>query len=320
MSKQDDHSKKALEVIQDALGILEEHRDEVGGRVVSSDPLPNLLAQCLALQSKSAQDRPVRLLHHFACTGGTLIAKCLGLMPNVMLLSEIDPLSKIMLPQGRVPQPQFSPTDMIYAARLALRPASQEVLLSIFRGGLEALHDDLGLQGGMVILRDHAHSQFCTDEDWDARPSLHEIVQAHFPTRNLVTVRHPLDSYLSLISSGWVHFEPSNIEEYARRYLAFLDRHREMVVIRYEDFVQDPNQALQAMCEVLEIPFVRDVQNLLSVIGLSGDSGRGTNRIERRPRRAYGDEVAAQLASSVSFANLCGRLGYAVPEDVVTKA
>src|SRR5512145_1245226 len=35
---------------------------------------------------------PLRLLHHMARSGGTLISKCLGCMSGVVLLSEIHPL------------------------------------------------------------------------------------------------------------------------------------------------------------------------------------------------------------------------------------
>ncbi len=41
---------------------------------------------------RSAAPPVVRLVHHLARSGGTLISRCLGCMSGVLLLSEIHPL------------------------------------------------------------------------------------------------------------------------------------------------------------------------------------------------------------------------------------
>ena len=55
-------------------------------------------------QEKKYLSKPlIRTIHHLACTGGTLISKCLGSMPDVALISEVNPLNR----QGS----QFEPTN-----------------------------------------------------------------------------------------------------------------------------------------------------------------------------------------------------------------
>ena len=48
-----------------------------------------------SLQEGAAGCGPtLRTIHHFACTGGTVISKCLAALPQVMLISEINPINR----------------------------------------------------------------------------------------------------------------------------------------------------------------------------------------------------------------------------------
>jgi len=123
--------------LEDALDLLQDYNS---GQLLpdrSIEPLPSLLEQCEALCSRVPDPEPVRSLHHFACTGGTVIAKSVALMPNVTLLSEIDPLSTLALPkEGQI---TFAPSDIIYAARTALRPVDEQIVERMFDDTIEGL-------------------------------------------------------------------------------------------------------------------------------------------------------------------------------------
>src|SRR5690606_33987373 len=149
---------------------------------------------------------PVRLVHHLACTGGTVISRCISAMPNVRLLSEVDPLSPL------THQNKFIPADLLGLAKLGSRPPDIETLLQIFREGVKVLHEDCRLRGLDLVLRAHSHSQFMHGPDIPPRPGLQEIVATAFPVQSVVTVRDPLDSYLSLLKNGWEHFTPKGID------------------------------------------------------------------------------------------------------------
>lgn len=294
-----------LDSITESLDLL----DGFEGMDLPAEPLPSLLEQCAAMVAQQPEDAPLRSLHHMACSGGTLIAKCLSVMPNVTLLSEIDPLSSIGMPQPGNVLP-FRPSDLIFAGRGALRGIDDDVARRVFSAGLAELHIALGQQGRILCLRDHAHSQFCTKTDPMARPSLRKMMTDVAPLKSVVTVRHPMDAFLSLQRNGWVHFQPDTIDEYARRYMMFLDAYAGVEIHRYEDFVADPEAVMQDICTVLDLPFEPGFEPLLSAVMLSGDSGRSGLKIEPRPRRAVSDLMLDQARASDCFADLCDRLGY----------
>ncbi|NEU34237.1 sulfotransferase family protein, partial [bacterium LRH843] len=92
------------------------------------------------------------------------------------------------------PVVDFAPTDLIWWLRHAMRHSDEAMLVDVFRAGLHVAHERLAQSGQRLLLRDHAHSQFCRDVDADSRPTLHEMLVSEFPVLSVVTVRHPLDS------------------------------------------------------------------------------------------------------------------------------
>ena len=293
-----------------ARALLEAHgleTDAPGPATLPAMPLPGLLAQCHAMLDAAAAQppAPIRTLHHFACTGGTLICRCLAGLPNVRLLSEVDPLST--LDTGRE---GFFPSDLPSLARAGSRPPGAEVLVEVFLAGLGALQDDCRRHGLDLVLRDHAHSHFCTGPDIADRPGLRGIVGGAHPLRSVVSVRHPFESWLSLLDRDWLHFTPATVEEYARRYHAFLDHHAGLEILRYEDFLADPEGRMQWLCGVLDLRPDPGFRDTLLAIRLSGDSGRRGDIIAPRPRRPHTPaQVQAALASQW-FTSLLDRLGY----------
>jgi len=301
-----DNLRRSLE---EALYLLKDYAGDQlpDARLIES--LPSLLEQCNALCDRIPEAEPLRAVHHMACSGGTLISKCLSVMPNVTLLSEIDPLSSLAM-WTKVNGRKFAPTDVIYAARTALRPIDGETTERVFQASVTALHEALCEKGQRLVLRDHVHSHFCTQVDFARRPTVREMLTKYHPVLSVLTVRHPLDSYLSLVRNKWVQFAPFSLDEYARRYQAFLDRHDDVQHFRYEDFVARPDSVLRELCTELALPFVAGAEDLYSLVAMSGDSGRKGNRIGTRPRLEVSEEVEGQAERSRAYARLCDNLGY----------
>jgi len=273
------------------------------GSEAQTAELMALLAQCTDVSEHS--DRPIlRSLHHFACTGGTLISKCIAAMPCIRLLSEVDPLSEIAHTHP------FVPTDMVGLAKFSSAPPSDADLLRVFLAGLSVLEVQSRHEGRDLVLRDHSHSHFCCAGFRPERPSLREMLRPEYMVLSLVTVRHPLDTYLSVARNGWVHWEPGTLEEYANRYHLFLDHYADVDVLRYEDFLANPVEEMRKICGFLKLPFNPHFQDVFSALHLSGDSGRSSAVIGTRPRRAVPEEIFAQALASQSYQRLCARLGY----------
>ncbi len=272
----------------------------------SSDSLPSLLEQCSALIEEADQgDAPVRVLSHLACTGGTLIGKAIASMPNTVLLSEVAPYSQLVDRGNR-----YFPSDLIQLSKLSNHAFSETLPGQIFRNGLRAVYDECQAQGARLILRDHAHSKYSVGSQVEPTPSLKQELSSEFDVRGVVTVRHPLDSFLSLINNRWRHFEPFTLEEYGRRYQRYLDDHDEWSWFKYEAFIKEPLATAEALCESLALPFNENFESLFGVQQLSGDSGRSSSTIGVRARRPLPVDVVDQLENSPAYRALCDRLGY----------
>lgn len=310
MAKRATDPTPILSVVDQALALLADYTSVADSLRPAHEPLPSLLAQCEALTAAAslAQPEPVRTLHHFACTGGTLIAKCLAVMPNVALLSEIDPLSKLDL-HARIGE--FAPTDLILGMRGSLRDFSEGAITAVALASIKALHAETSADGRRLVLRDHTHSHFCNAAvDFFHRPTLRALIAQILPVVSVVTVRHPIDSFVSLRRNGWVHFSPDSLEEYCQRYHTFLDAYADAKLFRYEDMLLDTEFFLQQLCEALLLNYKPGAGDLIDVVRLSGDSGRSGDIIASRPRRKLETSLIAEMNSSPAYTTLCDRLDY----------
>lgn len=270
---------------------------------------PNaLLDQCLALctQQQVANPEPIRTVHHFACTGGTLISKCIAAMPNVQLLSEVAPLSTILDGSGS----RFAPTDMLTLLRQSTKGVNSRLLANLFLDNLEVVYGETWKLGQRLVVRDHPHSHYCVASAISEQPNLREMISSRLPVLSVVTVRHPIDSYLSLKSVGWVTFNPGTLDEYCRRYVAFLHAYQDVPVLRYEEFVAAPSDVMRTICDILQLPFSPDFIDLFDVFKLTGDSGRSGNVIKARERRPIDDSLADEMRASSNYQTLQRILQY----------
>lgn len=308
--------RPATAQMEGLIAALDDALDMLGEFSVSTELVPvagspeSLLDQCLELceQAEATGPEPIRTLHHFACTGGTLISKCLAAMPNTQVLSEVDPLSTFLeIPGG---PPRFVPTDMISLLRQASRSPNTDLLIEVFLAELGLVHVETLRMGQRLLLRDHAHGHYCHGPNIPRRLGLRDIVDMRFPIMSVITVRHPLDSYLALSANGWISYTPPGFDEYCRRYLVFLADHAGLPVVRYEDFVDAPQAEMQALCHLLALPYADDFVHVFDAFRLTGDSGRTGNAIERRPRRRVDDDTAAEAATSPHYPLLLQRLHY----------
>ena len=118
----------------------------------------SLIARCEAVCEKHKASKPViRVIHHLACSGGTLFSKCLSALPNVYLLSEVHPNTDLGVDMER---PRYSPTDITSLARYANIPLWNELADKIFKQSIITAHEHVESLGGILLLRDHTHADF----------------------------------------------------------------------------------------------------------------------------------------------------------------
>jgi hypothetical protein len=261
-----------------------------------------------ATKAGSTVAEKVRVIQHLSCTGGTLFTKCLAAQPGVRVLNEIDPFSQ--LPAARKGEPKFAPSDIIALVRFWKGFSTVALVEEMFLRDIEFLVRKTTAKRKFLLLRAHAHAAYLTGPFKRATPALNTVLQKKFKVLSIVTVRNPIDSYLSLEVQQWKHFQPSTFEEYCQRYLAFLKDHETCQVFRYEDLVENPIRTIKAMCTALELKYNPGFVDHFSDQKLSGDSGRSGAVIEPRERREYGGEFAREVSESPSFRTLRARLNY----------
>jgi hypothetical protein len=307
--------RKALD---DSLMAIEKYDDRIStGSVVGehlSSPHNNwenassLLSRCETVTSAYAgEQKPLlRVIHHFACTGGTLISKCLAGMPGAFLLSEVHPRSQLTKYKS-----VFAPSDISLLSRSARIPRIDELCDEIFLASIESAYRHVQTIGGTLVLRDHTHSDFCTGDSPVLNSSIDATLKKRFEIRSLVTTRHPLDSYLSLQKNNWLHFSPASLDEYAKRYLAFLSPFADTQIIKYEDFCLSPQSILESICSTFEMSYDDQFEQYFDIFDISGDSGRtGIATIKLRKRQEISEHVKEQAEQSEAYRQLCSRLIY----------
>lgn len=301
------NTKALQEAIDGALDLVQDRSRRATLR--EGETLGSLLEQCQAW-TRDAQKAavPIRMIHHFACTGGTVISKGLATMPNTVVLSEIDPLSRLNEPREK--KPSFTPNSLIKQLMYSRFDQSDDLVSEMFLASLDVLYKHLTQRGQDLIIRDHPHSHFCDDGRSLKSRGTRDIVASRYDVRSLATVRHPMASFLSLSSHGWFEFSPATLEEYARRYMLFLDSLADAPILKYEDFTHTPEDFLEQACRLLDLEYRLGGTALLSAVRMSGDSGRKDSIIAPRPNREMPPEVQKQIDISPAYIALCTRLSY----------
>ncbi len=248
----------------------------------------------------------LRTLHHLACSGGTLISRCLAALPDVVLLSEVNPSNRNA--------PAFNPSHPLALLAQQTGPLPEDLVRAEFLAQIEQVQSLCMARGADLVIRDHSHSDFCLGPAAFPEPPVRAWLAPRHQLLSVVTLRHPLDSWLGLVTAGWhTQQEPPTLHAYCRRYQAFLDAYDDLDWIHYETFCRQPQRVFREICDRLCLPCDLSALDRFAAIELSGNSGRSSTRIEPRPRRSIPPEVQAELtdpATAWQLRRLCKRMGY----------
>lgn len=188
---------------------------------------------------------------------------------------------------------------------------SENEFIEGFRAQTQILHDAAAKHDKALVIRDWTHADYFGSER--LRSMTASSLEGHFNLIRAATVRHPIDTWLSMTSSRFLEFDHA---EFLRRFLAFAEMTASMAVIRYEDVCRSPQKAIAELCTALDVNFEEDfLDRLSSVIWVTGASGRKGDLPEPRPRQAISNEDYDKLVGNPMMAEICSRLGYSVEED-----
>jgi hypothetical protein len=299
--------ENAVDLIDESLLLpVEEviHSDNFGlpKRQLDFTHAASLLDKCDSVDEQYQGSKPViRIIHHFACSGGSIISKCLSAMPNVYLLSEVHPFTDLAMGKEK---PKYSPSDITSLTKYAGIPKQTELAAKLFKKSIDEVNIHITKFGGVLILRDHTHSDYCVGEHIHNN-TIVELLEDSYQIISLVTLRNPIDCYLSLLARGWVHFKPENFDEYCKRLLVFLNNFTKEQIVFYENFVQQTQQVVKEMCSKLEIPFDDSFEATFDVFSVTGDSGRKGAIVGARKRRDVSKVFEEEVENSAYFKKVC---------------
>jgi hypothetical protein len=256
-------------------------RLDVAGRVKS---------QRRAMATAFSPREQIASIHHLACTGGTIISKCIASMRGVYLLSEIHPF--------RTNSPQFDPMAVTAQFQAQYGALSSTEMKSAFLAQMAIVGECVKRRGGHLVLRDHAHTDFCAEGGALAPTMLATLSESGYRTNAAVTIRDPVESYISMLNNGWREL---GFDSYCERWLAFLDCYGDRPIHRYEDFCNDPEKEIIGICNDLQIPFDPNFRNGIAKQRLTGDSGRRSDDIGVRAAKPIPPELLREINSSPAY-------------------
>ena len=242
----------------------------------------------------------LRTSHHFSCSGGTIISKVIACMRNVHLISEINP---------NVIRHIFNPFD---PTQLLLFQNTNDNLISHIDIFLNRINECLSIskkKNYKLVLRDHTHSDYLnvkTVQSIKNTKSLIDVLSNDFKLLSLLSIRNPIESYLSMKNNGWYnHNIPNEFDDYCKRFNLMINTYSQLgiKIIKYEDFCEKPYEVTKEICEVLNLQFNKFFMDSIFKVKLTGDSGRGKKmtKIEELPRKIISEKFKKEILSSKDF-------------------
>lgn len=255
--------------------------------------------------------RPViRLIHHLARTGGTLISKCIAVMDGVILLSEINPSGKEYFNPLKQAHGWFGLVSEEEARAAGTGRDWFIDAITLINGRCEE-------RGERLVIRDWSHLDFTGIpflRQLSYRLRTAELLRERFQVVNVATVRHPLDQLLSLwrLTLLQPHWDEGMV---LRGFRHFAEHAVQVGFVRYEDFVHEPDGALRELCLRLQLDFDSSYrERWASYVKITGDVGSRRQTIDRRPRDAVDPHLVARLRQNDDYRMVLDLLGYEHPE------
>ena len=251
---------------------------------------------------------PLAIIYHLARSGGTLISKCLASIDGNLLLSEVNPSVSVQDPllqaqqwHGLISEEEF------------LRYRHENQLN--YRESIRLIADRAQQRGQHLILRDWTHIDFTAVPFVDIPRfvlSQSQALQEDFSLRQAITVRHPLDTYLSL--TGLPNMQDKLTPAlFMRGYCLFARIARSMDFFRYEDFCAAPERIMRNLCAELGVNYADNFMHRQSTYqNITGDvdTGRGGKTIKLPQRRALPEALIEELIDNDDYHEIIELLDY----------
>jgi hypothetical protein len=259
-------------------------------------------------------EEPISLVHSLGGCGGTLLSRCLGVLPNVALFSEVNPLAVHLFPQ-------FCPLYQDKNWNHLLTPAELDRFSALdladpanFSRLVAALRKRALQQNRFLVLRDYNYAEFIGIPFFDNPPGafrIYDALPAGMPVVAIALIRHPIAQWRSLCKRANVA-AVLNPERFCSAYLAFLTQLGAKAVFQYETFVREPEAGMRRICRELRLPFdPAFIQRFHEFQNITGDFSRHHEYvIAQSGARHLSPEIIRCFRASRAYQRILSITGY----------
>ena len=256
----------------------------------------------------------LRIIHHWPCSGGTVISKCIAALPNIIFLSEIHPYAYLRF--MKEDEKSYLPTDLIQQLSFKRNGRNSNLCNSAFRGAICEINNSTYQINKILVLRDHSHIDFFVGPLPRNESLICQLFADKYDLLRILTVRHPLDSWLSIKKNNWDQsIQFNSFDEFCSRIKYMLKAMKDVPIIYYEKFCVEPNLNVKKICQELKLSFEKSFLNKFHSLTISGDSGRGGKIIKPRERRESSMELKKEIHNSQNYIDICRLLNYDIKYD-----
>ncbi len=204
---------------------------------------------------------------NFSRSGGTLLSRSIGMLPNVILLSEINThlgastRNKSISSHNAIIEQVYN----WYGIKVSGN-SLKEVVLNLLKI-CEQKHKQL-------IIRDWTYMDFRSNISNNWKPkykfSLIDEIGEISSIKTFAFVRNAIDIYLSL--------GVKNIETFSSEYLLYVNELRKEGIkyIKYEDFVIDPISTMKEICNLTKLEYSNNFLDFQKNYKITGDNQLGS--------------------------------------------
>lgn len=247
----------------------------------------------------------------FARSGGTLLNRCLGKLPNTIVLSEVNPLGG----GGGAPIKADTPYEQ------ALRWYGIELKWRDFSGSILELIEECKERRLFLIVRDWSIVNFMPMSQNNYQPPYQFLTLEALKGKCNITVfafvRDAIDVFLS---------QGAEINTFSTNYLRYVKSIIDLgiPIFKYEDFCKFPEKFLESICGLGGINFSDAFRNFPFFVNVNGDvqvkgksRGGRHNEIVLLSRKRVGPKKADLINNCEEIKEANELLGYpAKYEDV----
>lgn len=252
---------------------------------------------------------PIIVMICFARSGGTILNKCLGSLPNVLMITETSPL---------ISDSNGGDVGIGTIKGQAKKYYQIDLKSNDFGEAALELSQIAAERGCQLVIRDWSYSGFFSFGKKHSTPPNKlvtlEVLEKKCKVVPFCFARDAIDIWISLTKRL-----PIEMETFFTQYLQYIQaiKARNIAVFKYEDFVRNHQQSIRQICRHTGLEFSDSWKNYISHDKVTGDTqfdpfsrGRKAGIIRPIPRRRLPKKRIAELNLSDSMIRANELLGY----------